>query len=534
MIRYRCPHCATQTVTHERRVGQSSVCKACLKSHQIPADPALWLTETGELLHPPAAAVAVLSATVPDVELPPETPQPVAELPGDSAATLPDLNLSDLVLVPPAHEPEPVVVAVAGETVPVTPQSAAAATQTPPPQPARNPTPRTDRRTTPVSGPRANNETPRPDPAERAYAEPVQLQTQADIAVALTAALTSRMKPAAAPRRDLRPSTAGWMLLTGVGIAFALVALFTDLNYRWPALAIGVAQIAIGYAWIVRLTHLRDPKRGLACAVPPLTFYYLSQRKYAKFRPLWFVFTGTAIAGMAAAAPALADLARPLVAKPVPPAPPPDPAAESKLVQLRKFRDQRAYDSLIEVLELLVKTDTIQSVDAADRAELATELESLCGHPLTDVRVAAMTAFPSWDPTPDAERARKVCLKAIQSPTQEERMCALRLLPEWKDADVARAVQSLIGRPGGETNQAQASLKKIGGAPAEQAALALLKRADNQGTRLIAIDVLENVGGRKAADELYTHAQATDDPAVRNRALAAIDVIEKRLRKPIP
>ena len=120
MIRYRCPHCATQTVTHERRVGQSSVCKACLKSHQIPADPALWLTETGELLHPPAAAVAVLSATVPDVELPPETPQPVAELPGDSAATLPDLNLSDLVLVPPAHEPEPVVVAVAREPEPVT------------------------------------------------------------------------------------------------------------------------------------------------------------------------------------------------------------------------------------------------------------------------------------------------------------------------------------------------------------------------------------------------------------------------------
>lgn len=138
---------------------------------------------------------------------------------------------------------------------------------------------------------------------EPTYAEPVQLQTQADIAVALTAAITSRMKPAAAPRRDLRPSTAVWMLLTGVGVAFLLVALVTDLDYRWAAVAVGVAQVAIGYAWIVWLTHRRDPRRGLACAIPPATFFYLARRKYAKFRPLRFVLTGAALAGLGAAPP---------------------------------------------------------------------------------------------------------------------------------------------------------------------------------------------------------------------------------------
>ncbi len=371
---------------------------------------------------------------------------------------------------------------------------------------------------------------------EPTYAEPVQLQTQADIAVALTAAITSRMKPAAAPRRDLRPSTAVWMLLTGVGVAFLLVALVTDLDYRWAAVAVGVAQVAIGYAWIVWLTHRRDPRRGLACAIPPATFFYLARRKYAKFRPLRFVLTGAALAGLGAAAPPLADLARPLLAKPVAPTPPPDPAAESKLARLRLYREQRSYDSLLQLLALLVKTDALKSVDAPDRAELAAELESLCAHPLTEVRIAAMPAFQLWDPSPDADRARKVCLDAIKSPTQEERMCALLLLPRWKDADSARAVQSRIGTAGSETNRAKASLIEIGGPPAEETALALLKRADanDQTTRTCAIDILEQVGGAKAADELRTHAMATEHQTVRNRALGAVIVIEARLRKTGP
>ena len=252
------------------------------------------------------------------------------------------------------------------------------------------------------------------------------------------------MKPAQAPRRDLRPSTAIWLLLTGIGAVLVLVALLNELDYRGAALAVGVVQVAIGYAWIVRQTYLRQPLRGLACAVPPATFFYLARRKYAGFRPLRFVVTGAALAGLAFAAPQLADLVRPLVGAREP-KPAPDPAAESRLARLRAYREQRDYTALIKLLEELAKTDPTRSVDAADRPELSAELKALCGNKLTDVRLAAMHAYTLWDAEPGAAGARAVCLAAIRSPTQEERTRALRLLPRWKDAESARAVRSLIG-----------------------------------------------------------------------------------------
>ena len=600
MIRYRCPHCAALIVAHERRAGQSSVCKACLKPHQIPADTGLWLTETGELLNPPAPAipVEVRSASFSEIELPltphedapaevevapveepiyqdvahPAEIEPVRELVASAPVVdepsdppqIPDLHMHGLTPVDIEHEPDgapeepPAPVPVVFDPEPVAPRitrpaprllqsepepvhepepepTTAVAIATPPPQPARNvpsapaPTPRApERPAPPVPVARAVDAPPR---APRA--EPVRLQTQVDIAVALTAALSSRMRPPPAPRRDLRPSTAAWMLLTGIGVACVLVTLFTDPSLWVSGLVVGILQIVIGYAWIVFLTYMRDPQRGLVCAIPPITLYYLTQYKYAKFRPLRFVLTGVVLVGLAFAAAAFATVAQSFLAKNDQKAAP-DPVAESKLAQLRTFRDQRAYDSLIKLLEILAKTDPIRSADASDRTELAAELKALCGHQLTDVRVAAMAALTQWDPDPNAASARAACLAAIRSPTQEERVRALRLLPRWKDPESARAVQSLIGRAGEETNQAKMSLREIGGAPAEQAALALLKRADDQTTRLTAIGILEAVGGGESAEELRTYAMATDDPVVRTRALAAVTVIEARVRKSSP
>ena len=112
---------------------------------------------------------------------------------------------------------------------------------------------------------------------------------------------------------------------------------------------------------------------------------------------------------------------------------------------------------------------------------------------------------------------------------------ALQLLPQWKDAESARAVQSLIGRPGTvETNRAKAALEEIGGPPAEQAAIALLNRADDQATRLTALSILEKVGGAEVSVLLRSYASATDDPAVRTRALAAADAIDARTRPAPP
>jgi hypothetical protein len=364
------------------------------------------------------------------------------------------------------------------------------------------------------------------------HGEPVQLQTQADIAAALTAALASRMKPPAAPRRDLRPSTAVWMLLTALGVTFAGPALLTDLDYRWGVLVVGVIQVVLGYAWIVRLTRFRDQTRGLLCAIPPLTLYYLAQYKYAKFRPLRFVLTGAVLVGLAFAAPTLAPYTRSLVRKSDAPVLQPDPATMSKLAQLRMYREARSYEALCRLLEVLAKTDPLLSEDKNDRADLAAELKGLCDHPDTGVRIRAMAAYSRWD----RDGARAVCLAAVRSRTAEEREWALRLLPQWKDAESARAVQSLIGRPGTvETNRAKAALEEIGGVAAEEAALTLLNRAEDQGTKLTALSVLEKVGGVQTADWLRTsYAGAADDQAVRERALVAAEVIKARLRLPPP
>lgn len=559
MIRYRCPHCAALIVAHERRAGQSSVCKACFKPHAIPADESFWLNEAGERLHPPAAAPPAPES----VPLPLELARPAVEDRDALAPTVPEIQLPEpLEPVPPSvapvvREPEPVAVPVpivnpgpvrsprpvprvtrsvpsapAGRTEHANSQSddATVATATPPPAPAPA------LRSRPVPAPRVGRFVPAPVPpsADRREApgEPVQLQTQADIAVALTAALTTRMKPPAAPRRDLRPSTAVWMLLTGLGGALALLAVFNDPDYRWAALAVAAVQIACGYAWIVRLTHLRDPKRALLCAVPPLTLLYLVQYKYAKLRPLRFVATGAVLVGLAAVAPALHASARALVGRNEPaPVVSPNPAERSKLEQLRVYRERQSYDPLMKLLDVLAKTDPLLSEDARDRAALAVELKGLCQHVDTAVKVRAMAAYARWDP----DGARGVCLAAVKSPTPEEREWALRLLPQWKDAESARAVGSLIGIPGRvETNRAKLALEEIGGVPAEQAAIALFNRADDQGTKLAAVEILEKVGGSEAVAWLRVNSKVVDDTVVRARALSAADSIEARIRPPAP
>jgi HEAT repeat protein len=154
------------------------------------------------------------------------------------------------------------------------------------------------------------------------------------------------------------------------------------------------------------------------------------------------------------------------------------------------------------------------------------ELRTLCDHPQSDVKVEALAAYARWG----GEDARGLCLAASRSPGQEERMMALRLLPRWKDPEVARAVASRIGRPSYETTFARDALLEIGGPAAEQAAIPLL-RSEEQNTRLTAIDILEKVGGADAVEALKDLAGTTDDSATRQRATAKAQAIQTRLRR---
>ena len=120
-----------------------------------------------------------------------------------------------------------------------------------------------------------------------------------DLAVDLTSALAARMKPPPKPPRDLKPSTAVWILTTGIGVALLLGTLLSSNNFVETVIAIGVAQIIAGYAWVTAIAFRRDAQRGIACAVPPVTFWYLFNAKYAKFRPLRFMISGAVLIALA-------------------------------------------------------------------------------------------------------------------------------------------------------------------------------------------------------------------------------------------
>jgi hypothetical protein len=370
---------------------------------------------------------------------------------------------------------------------------------------------------------------PRTDPDPAVFAEPFRAHEQEEIAAHLTAALTSRMKPPPEPPRDLRPSTALWLVATGIGATLLLLALVTSGNYLWAAGYVGAVEVAIGYGWIVWLAFRREPRRGLLCAIPPLTAGYLIERKYAKLRPLRFVVTGLVLIALAAVGGLAQSRTRGWagVQEPGPPAPSPaDLEKMPKLDQIRAYRKQRSIDPLVRVLEVLAKTDPAFSEDAKDRAELTAELRTLCSDQHADVRVAALAAYARWG----GDEARGACLRFVASESQDERRAALRLLPRWKDPEVARAVAARIGRPGTETTLAVEALLEIGGPAAEQAAIPLL-RAEDQGTRLTAIDILEKVGGPDAAAVL-TEMGNSDDPAVRQRAAVKAQAIKARLQGP--
>jgi hypothetical protein len=360
------------------------------------------------------------------------------------------------------------------------------------------------------------------------FTEPYRAHEQEEIAAHLATALADRMKPPPEPPRDLRPSTAVWLIATCIGAALLVLALVTSGDYLWAAGYVGAVEVAVGYAWIVWLTFRREPQRGLFCAIPPVTAWYLVQRKYARLRPLRFVATGLVLIVLAAVGGLAQSRTRGWagVYEPGPPAP---SAAElekrPKLDQIKAYRAQRSIDPLVRVLEDLAKTDPAFSEDAKYRAELTPELRALCSDQHSDVRVAALAAYARWG----GDEARGVCLRFVGSESQDERRAALRLLPRWKDPEVARAVAARIGRPSTETTLATEALLEIGGSAAEQAAIPLL-RAEDQGTRLTAIDILEKVGGPDAAAVL-TELGNSDDPAVRQRAAAKAQAIKARLQK---
>ena len=112
---------------------------------------------------------------------------------------------------------------------------------------------------------------------------------------------------------------------------------------------------------------------------------------------------------------------------------------------------------------------------------------------------------------------------------------AIRLLPKWKDGPAASGIASSIaarlGRYGPETTFARDALIEIGGAAAEQAVIPVLE-ADEQQTRMVAIDLLEKVGGPNAVEALLDERKQIlhQDTATHKHALKKAAALKERLR----
>lgn len=474
MFRYRCPKCRQTLQAPEIRAGKATVCPKCSSKITIPSDPAQWLTDAPQ----PAAAEPARS-----------TPEPAAARVPDYGDVLAPIHVG-------AAAPSPQVEAMAAAASPrVESQPAANAVTTTPPPPAE-----TQVKTAP-----APSERPQPRrvvttvaPANGAHADdsvsfnqPLSLRSEMDIAAALTDVLTTRMKPPPKPPRDLYPSTAFWLILTGIAVILLSLTLFKNVDHLKWVKFIGWTEIAVGYIWIVVLAFRREPASAAYCIVPPITFWYLIQKRYRRYRPLRFVGTGALLVIFAWLAPQVMSETRKFsgASEPVIVTQEQDANDLPKIDQIRLYRDKRQFDRLIQVLRNLDRTEPLFAASPTERAELAVELRRLVNPAITSdpgIRAAAIPAYVRWG----GDDARALLLGAIQG-HPDERKQALQLLHTWRtDPDVARVLASRLGNRD-ESDLAKNSLVLMDPATVVQAIKPLLsdKRKDKT-IHLAALDLL--------------------------------------------
>lgn len=522
MFRYRCPNAACGRVLSAPpiRAGRPSVCPGCARPLTIPADPRDWLPDASAPEPVAAAAPTVARVAAPPDLFPPSDPgfDLFAPIPADAPA-----GYQDPAPTPPPWAPLP--------------EEAGGSDDDPPPlwepSPVETPLPLAEELSAsvpsaPVGLPASDADTPAPAGSLAVPSAGIgdggrvsfDLPAPADPPdpAGLTAALSARMRPL--PRRpgDLHPATALWLLLAGAGVALLGLTLLTPADLANPAVYLGAGLVEVGYLWAVWRAFRRSPARGLLCAVPPLTLWFLLRRSAGDRGPLRYVLAGAAVAGLGWVAPSLAPTTRAWVgatdAKSIaaPRAAVTPPAVADRL---RESADRRADDQLLVLLGELAQADP---ATAADRAAVAAAVEGLARHPDPEVRAAALAADVTWGGA--AAKAR--VLAAVGGPDRDDRLAALRLLPRWKDDDAARAAAGRVGTGGRDAAAARAVLVEIGGPVAERAVLPLLK-ADDQRVRLAAIDLLADpkVGGPAAAAELKAVAEESPDPGTRLAAAAA-------------
>lgn len=534
MFRYRCPKCRQTLQAPEIRAGKATVCPKCSSKITIPADPAQWLTDapqpaTTEAKSKPEPVGATRQSDFGDVMAPIHVGM------GEAAASPKVEAPAPRVDAPPPSPPEPIPAATTSAsttTPPPAPETQVKVTPAPPPTERPQP-----RRVVTTSS--ASNGAHAAVDDSVSFNQSLHLRSEMDIAAALTDVLTSRMKPPPKPPRDLNPSTAFWLILTGIGVILLSMTLFKNVDYLQWVKFIGWAEVAIGYIWIVVLAFRRAPASAAYCAIPPVTFWYLVQKRYRRYRPLRFVATGALLVLFGWLAPRVLTQTRQLSGADEPLVPPQeqDASSLSKVEQVRLYRDKRQFDRLIALLRNLDRTEPLFAASPGERVELAAELQKLADPAVTSdpgIRAAAIPAYVRWS----GNDARGLLLAAIQG-HPDERKVAIQLLHKWRDdPDVARVLASRLGNRD-ESDLAKNALVIMDPATVIQAIKPLLsdKRKDKT-VHLAALDLLAvaGIGDFNGGDDVIKFLQGEldkfTDQALNRQVQLTILRIKENLSQP--
>jgi hypothetical protein len=323
-----------------------------------------------------------------------------------------------------------------------------------------------------------------------------------DLAVELTAALATRMRPPPEPAPDLRPATLGWAALALLAAGLWVAGVVADPAALPFVAVIGGLLAAAGGLWLV----LADGRRS---------------------RPAGCLLTGVALLGLYLLAPAARTAVQTgldRIEPPPAPAPPLTPAE-----RVRELAGRRPADPLLTALAELAGPDAGRGASPEARAELAAELARLADPGVegrAEVRTAALTALAAWHP----DGTRTAVRAALRSPDPAERRLALALAGRWADPDTAALVAARLSDRR-EADDARRALLAMGGPAAEAALLPLLHTDDRRATRLVVLELLEQVGGPEALAALRRMAAAGDSPGLREEARARADGLERRLMK---
>lgn len=544
MFRYRCPECQQILQASELRAGQSTICPKCFNKITIPADRSHWLGDESPPASDPRLATAS-SASARSASPAPGADSRAAEAVVTSSASR---EASEMPAAPPARGFSTVVEPESPE--PASRSSSMPLSAPPPRYPGSDYSGASSASASSLSGGwKASGQR---SPAPRvvtfssaasdgdvdgavSFNSPLALRSELDIAAELTNVLTTRMKPPPQPPRDLYLSTAFWMLLTGMGVVLLSLTLFKNVDYLIWVKFIGWVQVVVGYVWIVVLTFRRNPVRAVYCAVPPITFWYLLQKRYRRYRPLRFVLTGFLLVLFGWLAPNVLSETRRLSGadQPLVPVLEPDVEALPKVEQLRYYRDKRQSTRLIELLQNLDRTEPLFASSPAERVELAAELRQLADPAITgdpSIRAAAIPAYVRWS----GDDARSLLLAAMQGHPNERKQ-AILLLHRWKnDPDVARVLASRLGHRE-DSELAKNSLALMDPATVFQAVKPLL--IDKRRDKLVHFAVLDllttpGIGSEEVIRFLQAEKDKFSDLAIQNEIRRAIQRIRDNLGLP--